>query len=193
MMIIKQFILFIFLLFAVNVDACTTFCLSQEGGFVFGRNYDWHLGHGLVIVNKKGIQKRSFTFYPEEPVDWVSKYGSVTFNQFGREFPLGGMNEKGLVVEVMWLEETVYQGKDDRPVMNELQWVQYQLDNFKSVKEVLKELENIRIGQTYTPIHYLVADSKGIVASIEHIKGETVIHTGDDLPVPVLTNDTYDR
>jgi choloylglycine hydrolase len=30
-------------------------------------------------------------------ISWISKYGSITFNQYGREFPTGGMNEKGLV------------------------------------------------------------------------------------------------
>jgi penicillin V acylase-like amidase (Ntn superfamily) len=28
----------------------------------------------------------------------------VTFNQYGRNFPSGGMNEAGLVIELMWLE-----------------------------------------------------------------------------------------
>ena len=35
------------------------------------------------------------------PASWVSKYGSVTFNQYGRELPTGGMNEAGLVVETI--------------------------------------------------------------------------------------------
>jgi choloylglycine hydrolase len=26
---------------------------------------------------------------------WTSRYGSITFNQYGREFPSGGINEKG--------------------------------------------------------------------------------------------------
>jgi hypothetical protein len=47
----------------------------------------------------------------------------------GKEFPHGGMNEKGLVVELMWLSETGYPAADNRAGMNELQWIQYQLDN----------------------------------------------------------------
>jgi penicillin V acylase-like amidase (Ntn superfamily) len=43
------------------------------------------------------------------PAKWVSRYGSVTFNQYGCENPTGGMNEAGLVVEQMWLDESAYQ------------------------------------------------------------------------------------
>ena len=40
-------------------------------------------------------------FPPEKPIEWISKYGSISFNQFGAEFPYGGINEEGLVVEIM--------------------------------------------------------------------------------------------
>lgn len=32
---------------------------------------------------------------------WTSRYASVTFNQWGREFPMDGMNEAGLVVALV--------------------------------------------------------------------------------------------
>ena len=62
-------------------------------------------------------------------ISWVSQYGSITFNQYGKEFPTGGMNEKGLVVELMWLDGTIYPQPDERPAIGVLQWIQYQLDN----------------------------------------------------------------
>jgi Penicillin V acylase and related amidases len=49
---------------------------------------------------------------PEKPIEWISKYGSITFNQSGREFPHGGINEKGLVIEQMWLDEAAYPEMD---------------------------------------------------------------------------------
>ena len=81
--------------------ACTTFCIDDGEKLVFGRNYDWGIGVGLVMVNKRGLSKTALLFSPTEvPARWVSKYGSVTFNQYGREFPTGGINEKGLVPEL---------------------------------------------------------------------------------------------
>ncbi len=84
--------------------ACTAF-LQED--LLAGKNYDWHLDHGLLIVNKRGIAKRALLLNPaEKAAEWVSKYGSVTFNQYGREMPNGGMNEAGLVVETLMLPST---------------------------------------------------------------------------------------
>jgi penicillin V acylase-like amidase (Ntn superfamily) len=86
-----------------SASACTTFCLERSGDVVFGKNYDFGIGSGMLVVNKRGVSKVSQVGAPDHPARWVSQYGSLTFNQFGREFPSGGMNEAGLVVELMWL------------------------------------------------------------------------------------------
>jgi choloylglycine hydrolase len=184
--------LFLLLIYASASFACSTFLLNKDGRLVFGRNYDWVTGNGIVVVNARGVQKTSLVVPGEKTVSWVSKCGSVTFNQYGKEFPHGGMNEAGLVVELMWLTATVYPGADDRAAMNELQWIQYQLDNFASVEEVIKSNEHIRISpQGGAPLHFLVADAAGNAATIEFIKGKMVVHQGKDLSYPVLTNTIY--
>ena len=95
------------LLPAIEAFACTTFFLKQDGHQVFGRNYDWNVEEALIIANKRGMFKRSYVRAEAtgEAAAWRSKYGSVTFNQYGREFPTGGKNEAGLVVETMSLSE----------------------------------------------------------------------------------------
>ncbi|KPJ72829.1 hypothetical protein AMJ52_04980, partial [candidate division TA06 bacterium DG_78] len=117
-----------------NSHACTTFCFEHKGEWIYGRNYDWTIERCLIVVNKRGAAKTAWT--QDNPAQWVSKYGSVTFNQYGREFPLGGMNEAGLVIECMWLEHTEYPHIDARKGLSDLQWIQYQLDNFATVDEV---------------------------------------------------------
>jgi penicillin V acylase-like amidase (Ntn superfamily) len=171
--------------------ACTTFCINKNGQIVFGRNYDWITGAGIVNTNQRGLVKSSMSNGPGGIVAWISKYGSITFNQYGKEFPTGGMNEKGLVVELMWLDETVYPPADARPAIGVLQWIQYQLDNAASVEEVIASDAQVRITEKGTPIHYLVADASGATASIEFLNGKMVVHKGETLPFPVLTNDTY--
>jgi len=170
--------------------ACTTFCFMNNGEWVYGRNYDWSIEHCLIIVNKRGVDKTALT--KDSPATWVSKYGSITFNQYGREFPLGGMNEAGLVIEVMWLEETEYPRPDDRQGLSDLQWVQYQLDNCSTVDEVIASDGEVRITPRHaTPLHFLVCDRNGQAAVIEFLEGNMVAFTGDDLPVSALTNSTY--
>src|SRR6188474_1775430 len=173
---------------------CTTFFINKNGQMVFGRNYDWITDAGMVCTNLKGLSKTSLKTENGETISWVSQYGSITFNQYGKEFPTGGMNEKGLVVELMWLDETKYPSADKRPAIGVLQWIQYQLDNCTTIAEVIATDKELRISATgTTPLHYLIADAKGQAATIEFLNGKMVMHKGNDLTFPVLTNNIYDE
>ena len=180
-----------FIALVCSAFACTTFCINKDGQIIFGRNYDWVSGAGIVNTNLRGLFKTSMHTGDGKTISWVSKYGSITFNQYGKEFPTGGMNETGLVVELMWLDGTRYPKKDQRPSVGVLQWIQYQLDNCESVEQVIKTDAVLRINGDGTPLHYLVADAHGNTATVEFLNGKMVVHTGSTLPFPVLTNDTY--
>ncbi|NNE08131.1 MAG: linear amide C-N hydrolase [Gemmatimonadetes bacterium] len=179
----------------LSVPACTTFCVENAGTLVFGKNYDWSADAGLFVVNKRGVAKQSDpTTDGGRTISWTSRFGSTTFNQFGREFPSGGMNEAGLVIELLWLNETKYPAPDDRPSVSLLTWIQYQLDTKKSVAELLASDTEIRItDHSSGRCHFLVADASGAVAAVEFLEGALVAHTGEDLVAPVLANDRYDR
>ncbi len=180
------------LLGAVRADACSTFVIKEGEDLVFGKNFDFFTGLGMVVVNKRGVSKTGALGPEQNPPCWVSKYGSITFNQVSRELPFGGMNEAGLVIEQMWLDATEYPQPDERAAVGELQWIQYQLDNFSSVVEVVASDTLIRIRPGGATLHYLVCDREGNVATIEFVGGEMVAHTGKGLPASVLTNSTYD-
>jgi choloylglycine hydrolase len=178
------------LFLTTNLFPCTTFCLKNKGEVMFGKNYDWNIGDGLIFVNKRNVAKNGTD--NDNPAKWVSKYGSVTFNQYGWESPSGGMNEAGLVIELMWLDETQYPKADQRPVLGVLEWIQYNLDSHATVKEVLANADSLRIASA-VKLHYLVNDKAGNTATIEFLDGRLVAHTGENLPVPTLTNDSYAR
>ena len=86
------------------------------------------------MVNPRNLEKVALVITSEKPVKWVSKFGSITFNQMGREVPFGGINESGLVVEHMALDEVVFPSKDNRYVIRAFQWIQFQLDNYSLTK-----------------------------------------------------------
>ena len=186
------FITVISVVAASTCSACTTFFISKNGQMVFGRNYDWITATGMVCTNLRGLQKTSMTSEDGTTITWVSEYGSITFNQYGKEFPTGGMNEKGFVAELMWLDGAKYPKPANRPVVNVLQWIQYQLDRSATVDDVIASDKIIRITSKGTPLHYLVADAGGHVATIEFLDGKMVVHSGKELPFAVLTNSTYD-
>jgi hypothetical protein len=92
----------------------------------------------------------------------------------------------------MWLEGTEYPKPDHRAVLGVLQWIQYHLDNSATVEEVLLADKKVRIKNEHsTPLHYLIADATGNVATVEFLNGKMVAHTGKDLKFPVLTNSVY--
>jgi len=187
------FILYVFLQVEV-VNACTAFCLVNNDHYVLvGKNLDWPVGDGFILINPRGISKTALTISGEKPARWVSKYGSITFNQFGKELPLGGMNETGLVVEELSYSPSVYPEVDSLFSVNELQWIQYQLDNYSSVDEVIKNLEKINISRMLFGLHYFVCDRFGQAAIIEFINGRILVYSGKKLPVPVLANNSYEN
>jgi len=52
----KRFLIINVLVFSLasqTGQACTTFSLAHDGQQVFGKNYDWHLDRGLMIINNE--------------------------------------------------------------------------------------------------------------------------------------------
>lgn len=182
--------------------ACSTFLLKSETGLFVGHNLDESVGFeipGMVIINKRNVYKkgRSWDFFftpgkkekPSPALRWVSKYGSVTFNNRGRDFPDGGMNEAGLTIFEMSLKGSQFKEDKSLPSLLIELWVQYQLDNFETVEQVIKSTSEIMVdGRTW---HFLVSDKNGNSAAIEFIKGEVVVHTGAAMPVTALCNSSY--
>ena len=198
--LVKQKLLQLLILIGIIVSsavmACSSFVLKNDDNFVFGYNHDFIPDvHFYIMTNTRNIRKEALV-YDDNPAKWTSKYGSITFN-IGKEFPVAGMNEKGLVISLMALQNGgKVPEKDDRlSIGNTLSWIQYQLDNSASVEDIIKANKNVRCFQGKAipiPLHYLVSDKKGNTAVIEFLKGELIVHTGDELPIPLLTNWKYD-
>jgi penicillin V acylase-like amidase (Ntn superfamily) len=195
--LMRSLVIFIFSICLIpqTSQPCTTFTFDHNGRPVFGKNYDWHLERGLIMINKGGVSKTALEDRKKDPgpyARWSSRYGSLTFNQYGRELPMGGINEAGLVVELMSLMNTKYPIPDHRPAIAELQWIQYQLDHFSRVEHVIASNSQIRIYPSEGPgVHYLVTDKEGNCATIEFINGKMVYHTQATLPIKALANSPY--
>lgn len=194
----KSLFRFFFLLLVVlwliaprAVFPCSTFVLQKGDKLLFGRNFDFFTGNGAIMVNPRGLVKTALVLPGENPAKWTAQYGSVTFNQVGRELPMGGMNEAGLVVEMMWHFAAAYPAPDARPALMELQWMQYLLDTCATTADVAASLEKVRITPMASRIHFLVLDRGGMAAAVEFIDGKGSFFGGRDLPVQALTNQTY--
>ncbi|MHB8874462.1 MAG: linear amide C-N hydrolase [Myxococcaceae bacterium] len=172
--------------------ACTAFLLERGEGKAMAKEYDWSMGQGLVMSNPAGIAKQALTMKPgDKPAKWLSRHASLTFNQYGRELPNGGMNEAGLMMEVLWYEGSTFPKPDERPTVSELQFVQWVLDNFASVDELLTHVEEVRVSRVYGAVHYLTCDKSGACAALEFIGGKLTVASGKGLVSKALTNTGY--
>jgi penicillin V acylase-like amidase (Ntn superfamily) len=180
--------------FCMPALPCTTFVVDGDGGPLFGRNYDFEFGEAMLVLNPRGLAKTSATegAAGPRPATWTARFGSLTFNQYGVGFPTGGVNERGVVVELLWLAGARYPDADARPTVSTLEFIQYLLDQAATLDEALRAAAEVRI-RGATPLHFLVSDREGRTATVEFLEGRLVVHRGATLPVRVLTNDRYDR
>ena len=185
----------------MSAQSCSTFVLSQGSTLLVGHNLDDYIKvPGLVVVNPRGLAKENVTFQDIKSssrsgsaprLSWVSRYGSVTYNVFGREFPDGGMNEAGLYVGEMTLMGTVWSEDPRLPRMYHHQWIQYLLDNFATVDEAVASLSKA-LPEGHCQWHFFLADKGGRAAVVEFLKGKPVVYKGEALSYKILCNDPYD-
>lgn len=102
--------------------------------------------------------------------------------------PYGGMNEKGLVIEMLWLDDTRFNISVDKEYLNELEWIQYQLDNFQTVDEVVTNVENLKVYPIKGKIHYILADTQGKSVIIEYLEGKPKIYEKEANACQAITN-----
>ncbi len=182
-----KYILLLIIILPIEIFACSAF-FSDGASKFFAKNFDWAAGEGYIIVNKSGQKKFAYGLRGNNQASWTSKYGSLTFNQIGKEFPYGGMNEKGLVIEQLWLSQSMYQDNKNQTI-SELEWIQYQLDNYATVDEIISHINDLTIKPIAT-IHYFIADRTGNSAVIDFVEGQTIISRKQGKN-QVITNDTY--
>ena len=175
-------------------QACTRVVyLGKNGMVVTGRTMDWKEDlKSNIYVFPRGIERAGAD--KGNTIHWKSKYGSV----ITAGYDIGtsdGMNEKGLVANLLYLAESdYYRPNDTRPVMGISIWTQYVLDNFATVDEAVKELskETFRIDAPDMPngakstLHLAISDASGNSAIFEYIKGKLIIHEGKEYQV--MTN-----
>ncbi len=109
-LLVAALVLFLILMLSATGPswACSSFMLHKGEILVFGHNLnEGDIGvPGMLFINKRGVFKTGRTWSElinkdganPSSLDWISRYGSVTVNCFGRDFPDGGINEAGLFI-----------------------------------------------------------------------------------------------
>lgn len=181
-------------------DACTrALYLGKEGQVVTGRTMDWLEDmQSNLWAFPRGMERDGGI--GAGSLKWTSRHGSIITSIY-EGGTADGMNEKGLVANLLYLAESKYpDASDTRPGVAISAWAQYVLDNFASVAEAVAEMrkEAIRVVPVQSPngmagtVHLSVSDPTGDSAIFEYVEGKLVIHHAREYQV--MTNSpTYDQ
>ena len=174
------------LAFSAIADACTRVVYLGEGNrIITARSMDWKKDIETNLwIFPRGIE-RTGEVGPNS-IKWTSKYGSVISSGYDIA-TTDGLNEKGLMANVLWLVESKYPTftEKSKPGLTLAAWAQYVLDNFATVEEAVTALkqEPYTIVTAEVPgetrlatLHLSLSDASGDSAIIEYIDGKQVIH-----------------
>jgi penicillin V acylase-like amidase (Ntn superfamily) len=175
--------------------ACTRLVYLGAGNDVItARSMDWKNDVATNLwIFPRGMQ-RSGQAGPNS-ITWTSKYGSVIATGY-EVSTTDGMNEAGLMANVLWLVESEYPVYNGRgPGLSIAAWAQYALDNYGSVEEAVEALrkepftlvtDKVPGEDRLATLHLSLSDASGDSAIIEYIGGKQVIHHGRQYQV--MTN-----
>ncbi len=180
-----------------KVDACTRVVYKgPDGTIITARSMDWKDEIDANIwIFPRGLERSGNV--GANSVKWTSKYGSVITSAWDIA-TTDGINEKGLVANVLWLVESQYPKYDPKgikPGVTIAAWAQYVLDNYATVKEAVAELQKEKFvivsdfipgTQKFTTLHLSISDATGDNAIFEYIGGKLKIH--HDPSYTVMTN-----
>lgn len=197
----KIAVLLLAILATLHLTQPTTACTrvvykGAENTVITARSMDWKSEIDANIwILPRGIERTGMV--GELSVEWRSKYGSIVATAWDIA-TADGMNEKGLVANVLWLVESQYPKFDPKEGKAGLAislWAQYLLDNFATVAEAVDHLRDepfvlvsdyIPGTDKFTTLHLSISDAEGDNAIFEYIGGELVIH--HDPSYVVMTN-----
>lgn len=184
-------------------EACTRAVYhGPEDRVLTGRSMDWK----LPMISNLWVFPRGMTregSAGERSAEWTAVYGSLAVSGYDIS-TADGMNEAGLVVNLLWEVEATYAQDDgETPRISVAVFPQYLLDRYGSVSEAVEDLRanpvlvvsgEVPVGPPgrEATVHVSMSDATGDSAIIEFIDGEMVIW--HDRAFQVMTNEpTFDR
>jgi penicillin V acylase-like amidase (Ntn superfamily) len=185
-----------------SVKACSRVLYETgTGTYLTGRTMDWADASAKTAlwVFPRGMKRDGGV--GSNPIKWTSKHGSVV-TSFYDAGTADGMNEKGLVANLLYLNEADFGevGGSGRPTLSVGAWAQYFLDNYATVREAVDAMANPAFAIIAPPLpngkaaglHLSLSDATGDSAILEYIDGKLVIHHGSQFTV--MTNSpTFDQ
>lgn len=180
----------------INLDlqsrpfGCSTLSVSSpEGGRLFGRNFDWGRCTTLIVQTQP---KDGYASISTVNMDFLNLGLRLSENTFVRLMsaaapyaPMDGMNEKGLCVAVLMIEDRPGFDQDTgKPDLTTTTAVRLLLDTAANVEEALSLLEQYDLhASAGMMVHFAIADADGRSVAVEYIDNEMRV-----VETPIATN-----
>lgn len=169
---------------------CSTISVGNEnGGYLFGRNFDWNKCNVLIVHS---IPKNGYSSISTVNTDFINmsgmKLSALPANAqaiIAMYAPLDGMNEKGLAVSVNMIQDSATISQNtDKPDITTTTAIRLLLNKAANVDEALGLLEQYDMHASMGFMtHLAIADNDGNSIVVEYINNEMQV-----IETPVVTN-----
>jgi len=180
--------------FSQGAFGCSTISVkSEDGDFLFGRNFDWNSCSAMVVAS---YPENGYASISTVNMDFVSQGagGGITGMALQMDdvkvlvalyAPLDGLNEKGLAVSVNMIQDGADISQDsDKPDITTTTAIRLLLDKAANVDEALALLAQYDMHASMgMMVHFALADTAGRSVVVEYIGNEMVV-----TDTPVVTN-----
>ena len=175
--------------FLLEGAGCSTIQLpGKDGGFFFGRNFDWNRCDALILTTRP---ENGYASISTVNTDFIKAGAGIPF--LGEELllkaavyaPLDGMNEKGLCVSVNMIQDSAtIDQRTGKPGLTTTTAIRAMLDKAATTDEALGLLSRYDMHASLGyMVHFAIADAHGKSVAVEYIDGRmSVVET------PILTN-----
>lgn len=178
------------LIFGGTPFGCSTIMVrNQEGGYYFGRNFDWNSCNGLIISAKPASGYASVSTVN---MDFIQA-GGVSLSDFpdtiqaliGLYAPIDGMNEMGLAVSVNMIQDTdTIAQNTPKPDLTTTTAIRLLLNQAADVEEAVSLLEQYDMHASMgMMVHFAIADNNGRSVAVEYVNQEMIV-----TDTPIVTN-----
>jgi hypothetical protein len=182
----------------VRAWACSLFAaLGDEGGRLYGRNFDWQFSPALLLFADPPDGYASVSMVDIAYLGFDgSRAGTVLDLPLGQRrglleaplWPFDGMNEHGLVVGMAAVPPGGMVPDPGKGTIGSLGIIREILDQARDVDEAVGIFQRTNVDmEGGPPLHYLVADRSGRSVLVEFYQGEMIVLPNEG-PWHLVTN-----
>ncbi len=177
--------------FETGAFGCSTISVAHsQGGYLFGRNFDWNACDAMIVA---AYPENGYASFSTVNTDFIRQGAGFASNFLSNELlataaiyaPLDGMKEKGLCVSVNMIQDgaSISQNTDKTDITTTTA-IRLLLDKAATTEEAITLLEayDLHASMNYM-VHFAIADNTGKIVAVEYVNNEMIV-----TDTPILTN-----